>query len=838
MCGSSSVRITSSCLTAVLLVGLASVPASAAATSTTRLVVGLVAGADPAAVVAGLGDQASGLKAVPGLDAITVDVPIAGGAAARATLTADPAVRYAEPDVLLHADAAADPNESVNRSSGSYNQIPAAWTWSTGSPSVTVAVVDSGVSATGDLRSDRLAPGYDFVDGDDDPADDDNHGTQVATTIAAQDGNQIGGVGVCGQCRIMPVRVLSHRTSGTAAGSASTVAAGIAWAAGHGAQIINLSLSTGKRSRVLEDAVARASADGALVIAAAGDDSTVGRQYPAAIEPVLAVGSSAVGGVPLNASNRNSEDDQWVDVAAYNSYLAWNAQSQAQWLVGTSTSAALVSGVAALGLSMRPGLSAADLRSAILASAGRGSTMDPEDAPSLDAAGLLYSLGGTDDTAPMISTRGLASVPLVSGLRFDPELVIRDDHAVRRSEVEVNGTVFRSDHVWSGRGPRVPLPAGWNGRLSYTVRVYDYAGHSAEQTRAVWVDSTPPTGTIDTPIEGAAVRSGPVEVVFTATTDEKLARVRANDTLLTQTGARQWTGRITPNSSGKIYLNVFDVAGNLTDLARTVVVDDVAPTGVIEEPVPGVHVRGAVDVTFTQKDQETLRSVEVNDVPMKRVGLWSWQARVVPPSAGDIEVVAEDLAGNKVRVTHWVVVDNAGPTATATNPASGSKVRGTFTTSLSGVTDVSQVAEAELWANGRYVGTDTAAPYSLPVKTGTFSGNVKLTWKLTDRLGNARGYTRTVVADNKAPTVSITKAPRNRAKVKGTVKISVKATDTSGVARVELIVNGKVVARDTTAAYLLRFNSSKQRKTMRVQIRAYDKLGNVTLTSNRTWYRG
>ncbi|RSM67556.1 hypothetical protein DMB66_15630 [Actinoplanes sp. ATCC 53533] len=829
---------TSSCLTAVLLVGLAAAPASAADTSTTRLVVGLVAGADPAAVVARLGDKASGPKAVPGLDAITVDVPAAGWDATRAAFAADPAVRYAELDVLVSADAAVDPDEPANRSSGIYNQIPAAWTWSTGSPSVTVAVVDSGVSATGDLGGDRLVPGYDFVDGDDDPADDDNHGTLVANTIAAQHGNQIGGVGVCGQCRIMPVRVLSHRTSGTAAGSASTVAAGIAWAAEHGAQIINLSLSTRTPSRVLEDAVARASAGGALVVASVGDDATVDPYYPAAFEPALAVGSSGPGGVPLNASNRNSKRLQWVDVAANRSYLALNAQSQAQVLAGTSASAALVSGVAALGLSTRPGLSAADLRSAVLASAGRENTMDPEDAPILDAAGLLYSLGGTDDIAPKISTYGSGYVPLVTGGPFHPDLTFLDDHAVQRSELEVAGTVVRRDHVWSRQGLTGTPPVGWNGRLSYTVRIYDYAGHSAEQTRAVWVDSIAPTGTIDAPIEGAIVRGGPVDVVFTATTDEKLSRVRANDIALTQTGPRQWTGRVTPISDGKIYVNVFDAAGNLTDLTRGVVVDDVAPTGVIEEPVPGRHVRGAVDVLFTQTDREKLRSVEANGVPMQQVGLWSWQARIVPPASGDIEVVAEDLAGNMVRVTRQVVVDNAGPTATAINPASGAKVRGTFTTSLSGVTDVSKVARAELWSNGKYVGADTTAPYSLPVKTGTFSGKVNLSWKLTDKLGNARTYPRTVIADNKAPTVSITKAPKNKAKVKGTVKISVKATDASGIARVELIINGKIVAKDTTAAYLLSFNANKRPKTMKIQIRAYDKLGNVTRTSTRTWYRG
>jgi hypothetical protein len=160
----------------------------------------------------------------------------------------------------------------------------------------------------------------------------------------------------------------------------------------------------------------------------------------------------------------------------------------------------------------------------------------------------------------------------------------------------------------------------------------------------------------------------------------------------------------------------------------------------------------------------------------------------------------------------------------------GTSVR---TTSVSGVKDVAGLAKAELWVDGKYAGSGT----SRKVSTGKKSGNVKLVWKLTDKVGNSRTYTRTVIADNKAPSVSITKAPKNKAKVKGTVKVYVKAADTSGVARVELIVNGKVVATDKTSGYVLSVNTKKQKKTMKVRVRAYDKLGNVTYTSTRTWYR-
>ena len=84
--------------------------------------------------------------------------------------------------------------------------------------------------------------------------------------------------------------------------------------------------------------------------------------------------------------------------------------------------------------------------------------------------------------------------------------------------------------------------------------------------------------------------------------------------------------------------------------------------------------------------------------------------------------------------------------------------------------------------------------------------------------------------------MSITKGPKNKAKVKGTVKVSVSAEDTYGIVRVGLLVDGKVVATDRTAAYTLSVDPAKRKKTMQVRVRAYDRAGNVAYTSIRTWY--
>ncbi|RZU48789.1 hypothetical protein EV385_0513 [Krasilnikovia cinnamomea] len=197
---------------------------------------------------------------------------------------------------------------------------------------------------------------------------------------------------------------------------------------------------------------------------------------------------------------------------------------------------------------------------------------------------------------------------------------------------------------------------------------------------------------------------------------------------------------------------------------------------------------------------------------------------------GQVAVILTDHVGNSSALSTVVQVDNDPPAGRVLTPEPGARLRGTFTSTLTGVSDLSGVVTARLRVNGTLVGTDTTAPYALAVKTGTYSGNLALSWTLTDRWGQPRTLPpRTVAADNTGPSLSITKAPTNNATVKGTVTVYAKASDPSGVARLELLVNGKVVAKDTTSVYALRVNTTTQKKTMKVQVRAYDKLGNTKI---------
>ncbi len=163
-----------------------------------------------------------------------------------------------------------------------------AWDISTGQ-GVTVAVVDTGIRKGTDLAKTCFVSGYDFVNSDTDPIDDNGHGTHVAGTVAQSTDNGVGVAGVAYKSCLMPVKVLDATGSGTYA----DVASGIIYAADNGAKVINLSLGGSSDSQTLKDAVAYAYGKGVTVVAAAGNNNSRTLSYPAAYDAyVIAVGAT------------------------------------------------------------------------------------------------------------------------------------------------------------------------------------------------------------------------------------------------------------------------------------------------------------------------------------------------------------------------------------------------------------------------------------------------------------------------------------------------------------------------------------------------------------------
>ncbi|WLD58621.1 S8 family serine peptidase [Salinispirillum sp. LH 10-3-1] len=290
---------------------------------------------------------------------------------------------------------------------------PAAWSITTGSNDVVVAVLDTGIRPHADLV-DNLLPGYDFVsdvwmandgDGRDSDASDPGdwvragacgnnrpardttnswHGTHVAGTIAAAGNNGVGVTGVAWQAKIVPVRVL-----GRCGGYTSDIADGIRWAAGlpvagvpnnpNPAQVINMSLGGTAQcglayQRAINDAV---NAGATIVVAAGNENQNVANATPANCPNVISVASTNRQGARAFYSNYGdgihiaapggemSQSQVGGVLSTHNSGRTSIGSDSYAFQQGTSMAAPHVAGIAALMYAVQPNLTHDQVKDAL-----------------------------------------------------------------------------------------------------------------------------------------------------------------------------------------------------------------------------------------------------------------------------------------------------------------------------------------------------------------------------------------------------------------------------------------------------------------------------------------
>ena len=366
-------------LVGLLLGALGRVPASVAAETPPdvppavpgRLIVAFHTGVDAAplvprrdigAMLATFGETGQPL----GGAAFQLELP--AGARPEATiaaLQADPRVRYVEPDYVLSIDPsieatsdpapqAVTPNDPAWANQLELRRIEAdrAWHLTNGQEGILIAVLDTGSRADHVDLAGRVEPGFNFLTGKPGADDDNGHGTFTAALAAGGGNNGVGMAGMCWHCRVLPLKILDK----DGRGPSSAFAAAIRYAVDNGARIINVSAGGPGQSRTMEAAVAYAMSKNVLVVAAAGNTPDSTPNYPAAFDPVLAVAASG----PDDQVTSFSTYGSFVDLAApgvgITSAYYSNRASLAR-ASGTSASAPIVTGAAALLLSLRPELS-------------------------------------------------------------------------------------------------------------------------------------------------------------------------------------------------------------------------------------------------------------------------------------------------------------------------------------------------------------------------------------------------------------------------------------------------------------------------------------------------
>lgn len=217
--------------------------------------------------------------------------------------------------------------------------MPSLWHATEGSASTVIAVVDTGVDASQPDLAGRVLAGYDSTTGSSDTGDSVGHGTFVAEVAAARGDNRIGGAGVCWRCSILPVRVAPNGTA-TAAG----LAEGIRWAVDHGADVINLSLVLTAADPTVGAAIEYAEEQGAIVVAAAGNDGGASATYPAAFPGVIGVVATDTADHAYSWSTHGS----WTTLAAPGCATVGDAAGALTQFCGSSAAAPLVSGLVGL----------------------------------------------------------------------------------------------------------------------------------------------------------------------------------------------------------------------------------------------------------------------------------------------------------------------------------------------------------------------------------------------------------------------------------------------------------------------------------------------------------
>ena len=289
-------------------------------------------------------------------------------------------------------------------------QMEDAWGIEQGDSNIIVGIIDSGTKLNHPEFSGRIwknyndipnngidddangfvddVTGWDFANSDNDPSDDEGHGTNVAGIIGANGDNAIGYAGVDWNCKLMILKVIDN----TNFGLYSWWAEAIYYAVDNGAKVLNMSLGGSGPSTTLEDAVDYALNNNVVVVVSMMNENTGEVYYPAGFNGVIAVGST-------DADDNRSDPFFWSETSGsnYGNHISvtapgnfiygLNYQSNSNYgsyWGGTSQATPHVAGLASLLLAQNPNRTPAQIKSIIEATAEDQVGNSTEDTPGFD----------------------------------------------------------------------------------------------------------------------------------------------------------------------------------------------------------------------------------------------------------------------------------------------------------------------------------------------------------------------------------------------------------------------------------------------------------------------
>lgn len=437
-------------------------------------------------------------------------------------------VKYVEPDIKVHSFQEIIP-WGVDRI-----DADAVWTFGNKGIGVNVCVIDTGIDYTHPDLDDNYKGGYDFVNDDGDPLDDNGHGTHCAGIIAAEN-NTEGVVGVAPEINLYAVKALDRFGSGWL----SDIIAGIEWSVENNMDVISMSLGTSTYSQSLEDACNAAYNAGIILVAAAGnegdgDPNTTETSYPAAFDSVIAVGATDKNDGVADFSNTGPYLELtapgvniYSTLPTYRVTLTRTYGYDYGTLSGTSMACPHVAGVAALIIAANPGISNAEVRQILQQTAddidengwdpayGYG-LVDADEAAAKDTLPPIISDLTPTDRAYVNTSNVTISAKLSdpSGINMSSIVMILDGSSVTPDFNSTTGIVSYYTNLSDGLH-------------SVYLEVSDAVGNTANASWSFTVDTIPPEKVTNVTV--TTVSSSQLNVTWTGVNDAEYYNVYRSD---------------------------------------------------------------------------------------------------------------------------------------------------------------------------------------------------------------------------------------------------------------------------------------------------------------------
>ena len=430
-------------------------------------------------------------------------------------------------DVVQATELPSDPDLDLDLlwgMNGTYGiDAPGAWAQTLGDPSVVVAIIDTGVDLdhpdlaaniwtnSGEIAGNGIDDdgngyiddlhGWDFVNNDGDPNDDNNHGTHVAGTIAAV-ADSVGVVGVAPNSKVMALKFLDANGSGLT----SNAVTALAYAVDNGAQISNNSWGGGGSSSSMSSMLDIAAAANHLFVAAAGNSSNnndSNPSYPASYSQgnVVAVASNQSDGAPSSFTSYGATS---VDVVAPGSGILSSVVGGGYaTFSGTSMATPHVAGVAALMLAVNPSISFADIKQILIDT----STSDSRLASYAASGGVVNAADAV--TAATGGGPSLSVVPSGTSVT-EGDVVTYTATAVDQNDVDISSqTTWSQDGASLGTGAVLSYTADTVGTMRIRAEV-SAGGVSTSQTSTLYVAEIERSVTVVSPNGGETYAVGEV----------------------------------------------------------------------------------------------------------------------------------------------------------------------------------------------------------------------------------------------------------------------------------------------------------------------------------------